>query len=315
MLGAFVRSQGRAWALRRQGIDRDLVHLTSRRIYILPTGQGVAFGAMIFLMLLGAMNYNNSVGLAVTFALTAFALVVMHHCHRTLSGLRIALGAARPVFAGQPAQFAIELNNPSSFARLDIGVFVARRLADCVCVAPGESRKVTIAVPTDRRGRLALERISLRSRYPAGLFQAWAWLNTDLSCLVYPEPAVSVAPPPQQVSVDGSRLDATQGDNDFAGLRDYQTGDSSRRIAWKTFARNHVLAVKTFSGADVAPIFLNWSDTHGETEHRLAVLTRWCLDAQNENRSFGLNLNHETIAPGDGRAHLHRCLRALALHP
>jgi uncharacterized protein (DUF58 family) len=315
MLSAFVRRQGRAWALRRQGVDRDVVQLTSRRIYILPTGQGAAFGAMIFLMLLGAMNYNNSVGLAVTFALTAFALVVMHHCHRTLAGLRITLGAARPVFAGQRARFVIELHNPSTYARLDIGVFLQRRLVDCVCVAAGESRKVEIALPTDRRGHLALDRISLRSRYPAALFQAWAWLNTDLSCLVYPKPAEEDLRPPQQASVDGSRHDATAGDNDFAGLRDYRDTDSPSRIAWKSFARNDVLAVKTFAGADVAPVFLNWSDTIGDAEHRLSTLTRWSLDAQRDGRRFGLNLNHEAIAPGDGRAHLHRCLRALALHP
>ena len=82
-----VAERGRAWARRRQGQDHGTVTLTSRRIYILPTAQGMAFAAMVFLMLIGSMNYNNSVGLAVTFALTAFALVVMHHCHRSLSGL------------------------------------------------------------------------------------------------------------------------------------------------------------------------------------------------------------------------------------
>lgn len=315
MLSAFVRKQSHAWALRRQGIDRDVVKLTSRRIYILPTGQGATFGAMIFLMLLGSMNYNNSVGLAVTFALTAFGLVVMHHCHRTLSGLRITLGAARPVFAGSKARFVIELHNRSSYARLDIGVFVNKRLVDCVCIAPGQSQQVDIKLTGDQRGRLALGRVSLRTRYPAALFQAWAWLNTELSCLVYPKPAASPPPPPFQATLAGSRHDATQGDNDFAGLRDYRPGDPATRIAWKTFARNRVLAVKTFTGADAAPVFLNWSDTSGSKEDRLSTLTRWCLDAHREGRCFGLNLNHEAIAPGDGQTHLHRCLRALALHP
>lgn len=313
-LASFVRRQGRAWARRRQGVDRGTIALTGRRIYILPTGQGAAFGAMIFLMLLGSMNYNNSVGLAVTFALTAFGLVVMHHCHRTLSGLQVTLAEAQPVFAGSDALFTLKLDNPATFARLDIGVFSNDRLVDIVTVRPADSCTVRIPLATTHRGRIALERISLRSRYPAGLFQAWAWLNTDLTCLVYPSPNIHAGPPPARDAVDGSSRDSVHGDSDFSGLRDYRPGDPSRRIAWKTYARNDVLTVKTFAGAEAASLFLNLADTSGDIEPRLSTLTRWCLDAHEDGRRFGLALNPVSIAPANGRAHLHQCLRALALH-
>ncbi len=314
-LAAFIRRQGRAWARRRQGTDHGDVTLTSRRIYILPTGQGVAFGIMIFLMLLGSMNYNNSVGLAVTFALTAFALVVMHHCHRALSGLRVTLADAMPIFAGQNAQFALNLHNDATFARLDIGVFVEQQLMQIISVPAGETYHVMLNLPAPRRGLLALNRISLRSRYPAGLFQAWAWLNTDLNCLVYPKPLPNPPAVPHQANVEGSARDAVQGDSDFAGLRDYRPGDPSRRIAWKAYARTDTLAVKTFSGADVAPVYLNWADAAGDTEARLSMLAAWCIDAHEAGRNFGLNLTTQRVSPSRGAAHLHQCLRALALHP
>jgi len=154
----------------------------------------------------------------------------------------------------------------------------------------------------------------VRSRYPAGLFQAWVWLNTELAAVVYPAPDDNAGAPPTRDAVDGGTRDSVHGDSDFAGLRDYRPGDPSRRIAWKTYARNDVLTVKTFSGADAAPLYLNLADTAGDLEQRLSILTRWCLDAHEDGRRFGLALGPTSIAPADGRAHLHQCLRALALY-
>ncbi|MFK7887791.1 MAG: DUF58 domain-containing protein [Gammaproteobacteria bacterium] len=311
---AWLRRKGRDWARRRQGIDRDQVVLTSRRIYILPTAQGIAFGAMIFLMLLGSMNYNNSIGLAVTFALTAFALVVMHHCHRNVSGLRLTLAPAAATFAGQNAQFPVILHNDAAHQRLDLGVFVDQRLIEIASLDAGTERPFMIPLPAARRGRLALPRVALRCRYPAGLFQAWAWLNTDLECIVYPKPAEHTEPAPEHEAQDGSRRDSVQGNSDFAGLREYRPGDPSRRIAWKAYARTNVLTIKTFSGADTAPHRLRFADTRGDIERRLSVLARWCLDAQETGQRFSLEIPSATVVTGSGRAHLNQCLRALALH-
>jgi uncharacterized protein (DUF58 family) len=312
---AWLRRKSRDWARRRQGIDRDEVVLGSRRIYILPTAQGTAFGAMIFLMLLGSMNYNNSIGLAVTFAITAFALVVMHHCHRNLSGLRLTLAPAPDTFAGQNALFPVTLHNTAAHARLDLGLFVERRLIEIVSLDPESQHALLVPQPAATRGRLTLPRMALRCRYPAGLFQAWAWLNTDLECIVYPKPAEHTEPPPELEAEDGSRRDSIEGNSDFAGLREYRPGDPSRRIAWKAYARSNVLTIKTFSGADTAPHRLRWADTRGDKERRLSVLARWCLDAHETGQRFALELPSTTVATGSGRAHLNQCLRALALHP
>ena len=36
-------------------------------------------------MLLGAMNYNNNLGFALTFLLAGVGIVSMHHCHHNLA--------------------------------------------------------------------------------------------------------------------------------------------------------------------------------------------------------------------------------------
>ena len=74
-LRARVERRTRAWIRRRQGADTDPVDLGRRRIYILPTRLGVAYAAMLFAMLLGGMNYNNNLGLWLTFLLVSLCLL------------------------------------------------------------------------------------------------------------------------------------------------------------------------------------------------------------------------------------------------
>jgi len=91
-LPALLRARLGEWMRRRQGPDVLPVTLERRRLYILPTGAGVAFGMLLFLMLIAGLNYGNSLALFLTFSLGAFALVAMQQCHRNL--LRIAVISA-----------------------------------------------------------------------------------------------------------------------------------------------------------------------------------------------------------------------------
>ena len=105
-----------------------------------------------------------------------------------------------------------------------------------------------------------------------------------------------------------------RGDADFAGLRTAVPGDPPQHIAWKAYARSDQLLLKQFSTGDDQPHWLEW-DTLPEldTEARLAQLTRWCLDAALEERSFGLRVPGTVVEIGNGQRHLEECLQVLAL--
>ncbi|MBS0395323.1 MAG: DUF58 domain-containing protein, partial [Proteobacteria bacterium] len=73
-LGGWLRRRRRAageriaaWSRRRHGPDRGVVTVTRRRVYILPTGLGLAYAAMLFAMLLAGLNYGNNLALGLTF--------------------------------------------------------------------------------------------------------------------------------------------------------------------------------------------------------------------------------------------------------
>ena len=67
-MSAAVTRRMRAWIRRRQGPDAGTVVLRRGRIYILPTQLGLAYAVMVFAMLVGGLNYNNNLGLALTFS-------------------------------------------------------------------------------------------------------------------------------------------------------------------------------------------------------------------------------------------------------
>jgi uncharacterized protein (DUF58 family) len=311
-----IRQRIAAWARRRHGEDCEPVILHKRRVYILPTRAGITFAVLCFVMLLGALNYDNSMGLALAFLLASCGLVAMHQCHRNLLDVVLRSAAVRPVFAGETAHFRVLIDNHESRARFQLQLRLNDATGTAADIAADTTATLELPLPTDTRGRLRVERFSVTTSQPLGLFRAWSWIHLPLECIVYPRPAAPGTPAPPRESQAGSNTGHADGDEDFSGLRPMRPGDSPRRVAWKTAARGLEPMVKQFAGGAQAPLWLRWDSARGtDPEQRIAILCRWILDADRAGRSFGLDLPGHSVKPGAGVEHRHRCLRALALLP
>ena len=304
----------RRWARKRQGTDPHTVRLRPGRVYILPTGVGLVFAFMTFAMLLGSMNYNNNLSFVLTFILAALGLVAMHSCQRNLVGLELSFAGVEPVFAGQVAKFRIAITNQAKNGRYGIRLTTEHSNSEILDVGPGESKVFTLSVPTERRGRIALQRFGIRTLFPFELFRSWAWLHMDLSGLVYPRPADQAPPPPPTQTAHGHRQHDARGEEDFAGLRKYHEGDSPRHVAWKAYARSGQLLSKQFAGADTSSQWFDFDALQtDDTELRLSILTSWIIAADRTNEDYGLRLPGQEFPPAHGESHRQRCLEALAL--
>ena len=309
-----LRQKTRAWARRRHGIDADPIVLSGRRIYILPTGMGLAFALMLFSMFLGAMNYANNLALGLAFMLGGLGLTAMHYCHRNIAGIKVMSAACEPVFAGQLARFRIALENTAPVDRHELTIGNDHDTATPVRIDAGARAVLEIKVPAAQRGLLKLEHFDISTRHPFAMFRAWAYLHMDVTCVVYPRPAARGSPPPLLETDTGGAQDSLRGDEDFAGLRSFHPGDSPRRIAWKAYAREQGLHVKLYAGTAVTSHMFNWEALTGlGTEARLSQLARWIEDAYAAGRAFGLRLPGQEIPPNVGPAHRQRCLTLLAL--
>jgi uncharacterized protein (DUF58 family) len=313
-LRSAIEARTQAWIRRRQGPDADPVRLDRRRIYILPTPLGVAFAVMLVGMVLGGMNYGNNLGLALAFLLVSLGLVVMHHCHGTLSGLVLRLAATESAFAGSEVTFRLLLENTAFAPRPQLEVGTGRGPASIVDVPPTGSAPAELRLSAPRRGRVRLERFVVATRYPLGLFRAWSVVHCDYQAIAWPAPAERGRPPPGVATDTGGAQEHAQGDHDFAGLRPFQPGDSLRRVAWKAYARGQGLHTKQYAGTDVVSHVFDWDSLPSlGNEARLAQLCRWVIDAHERGEAFGLRLPGASFEPNVGTAQRERCLNALAL--
>jgi len=309
-----LRERIRAWTRKRHGLDPDPFVLPGRRIYILPTGLGVTYGLMVFAMFLGAINYGNNLALGLAFVLGALGLTAMHYSHRNLAGIRLRSAGCVPVFAGQRARFRILVESLAPLPRYEISACNEHSAAAPQRIEPNGRAVLEVELPAPTRGYLTLDHFEVATHHPFGLFRAWSHIHMDLKAIVYPKPAPRSSPPPLLETDTGGAQDLSRGEEDFAGLRSFHSGDSPRRVAWKAFAREQGLQVKVFAGTQISSHFFDWDSLPGlDTEARLSQLCRWVEDAYAAGRAFGLKLPGSVIAPNIGPAHRQRCLTALAL--
>lgn len=292
--------------------------LTQRRIFIIPTRAGLLFALVLLVMLIGAINYNLSLGHALVFLLAGLGIVAMVHAFRNLVTLRLTPGRAEPVFAGEIARFPVHLENTRNQARRALDFSFGKQAGVSLNVPAKSSATVAVPFPSSVRGRLDPGYLTLSTRYPLGLFHAWSYPHPPLSCLVYPRPFDTPLPPPSPAVLSGWQR-GDSGQEDFTGLRLRQASDPTRHIAWKAVARdfaNRPLLVKQFAGGAAEELWLDWAltATDGDTETRLSILTGWVLTAEEEQARYGLRLPDRTIDMAQGKAHRDACLEALALY-
>ena len=302
------------WMRRRQGVDRLPVVLERRRLYILPTRAGLAFTALLFLMLLAGLNYANSLALFLTFLLTGFVLVVMQQCHRNLLGTEVVAGIAPAVFARSTGALQLTLGNTLDVPRLHLEAGLAQgalRAADL----PARTRlRLELPLAAPARGVVRIDRVRLSTAQPFGLFRAWTWVHTPITLLVYPHPHGALPMPADSARHTGTRPHAGAGADEWLGLRPFRDGDSPRQVDWKAYAREAPLLVKEYvQGASELRLFEFSQLAHLDQEARLSQLARWVVDAEAHGERYGLLLPGVRLLPDRGPEHRHRCLAALAL--
>jgi uncharacterized protein (DUF58 family) len=312
------------WPFRTRDAEPGEVFLNQRRVYIVPTRAGLVFAVMLILLFFGSVNYNLSLGFALTFVLAACALIDMHLTFRNLAHLHLSAGRAQAVFAGEEAQFELHLINRRKHDRYAILVgFIGDGLPDlpqAADVAAQATRSVTLSCAALERGWLSAPRVRLTTRFPLGFLRAWSYWRPDAKALVYPHPEEHAPPLPmgEDENHDGK---GRAGQDDFAGIRAYQAGDSMKHLAWRQIARvdlehGGALVTKHFEGGSGSDLCLDFAKLPRamDLDARLSRMTRWVLDAEARGLPYSFRLGEIAFDTALGPAHQAACLRTLALY-
>jgi uncharacterized protein (DUF58 family) len=309
-----IRRRGAAWARRRQGEDRLPATITTRRVYILPTRGGAAFALLLFVMLVAGLNYANNVALLMTFLLAGFALIAMHLTHRNLVGVVVRSVAGVNAFAGEHGRLLVTLQSTASVRRFAIESEAEGSGRIGVTIPETGTARADLDVELVRRGRRIIRRIKISTAFPFGLFRAWTYVHHDVSLLAWPVPRGRREPPAEATSGGDAPSVHRAGDEEWAGLREFRTGDSPRHVAWAAFARGRGLLVKTYQSPAAHHRVFDLATVPGDLETRLEQLAAWVDAAHARGELFGLKLEGTEIATGSGSEHRRQCLDALALH-
>lgn len=285
-----------------------------KRIYILPTKRGWVFLASLLLMLIVSINYALSLGYALSFLLTGLFAATLLETYKNLAGIGVDSIQGQNVFAGEKADFNIEVSSGRS-SRHDIEICTAEASGIC-SIEPNNKAFCCLSVDTEDRGLLALGRLTLKSRYPLGLWYTWCYLHAPATAVVYPKPETNPPPLPSSVNENDGDKNTQQRSGDVAGLRDYHEGDSPSHIAWKSVARGQGLLVKTFEdnqhGGEV--MLSQQATNHIEVESQLARLCAWVLAAESSQTHYAMSLSSTQLELDIGESHKKRALESLALY-
>ena len=177
----------------------DSLQLTHRNVYIVPTRAGLLFCFTLAVLLVASINYQLNLGYVLTFLLAGSGVVSMHMTHGTLRGLTLHLRPVNPVFAGDSATLEAVL---SSADRARYGMGLRLKAADASTlsytdVPEGGQAVLRIGFVPTRRGRHALPTLIVETRFPLGLFRAWAVWHPAMPVLVKTPACPTIVCPPQ----------------------------------------------------------------------------------------------------------------------
>lgn len=313
-LAARARQAFTRWARRRHGQERLPATVVTGRVYILPTRAGMAFAMLVFVMLLAGLNYSNSIAMMVTFLLAGFGLIAMHLTHRNLVGLVLRDVATVDAFAGEHGQLLLTLENSWDTPRIGIECETDESEFVALDVPAGGKARADLSLPLTKRGRVRIDRLQLSTRFPFGLFRAWTYVHHETALIAWPAPRGRREPPAEASSGGNAPSVHRAGDEEWAGLREFRSGDSPRQVAWRAYARGRGLLVKTYQSPAAHHRTFNLAQVPGaDLESRLEQMSAWVMAAHARGERYGLLLGEQSIEPDSGNKHRENCLRALAL--
>jgi len=312
----FVERLIQKWTDRKQPLNVQNITINRHRLYILPTRHGISYVIILLLILFGSINYENSLGLMLTFLLTSLGFLGMIYTHQNLNKLSIKIGHVEPVFLGQNILFPIDISRAKKAIHPNLQLLSHTGQTTTAHLIRQTQIKCKLPCTATRRGYISPGRIKIFTEYPLGLFHAWSWLKFDNRCLVYPAPDTQHHPLRfSEENTPGKTQNNSEGTEDFCGIREYQIGDMPNHMAWKAIAKTQALQTKLYSSESSQKVWINWIHTHDiiNIEQRLSILCRMVLDASEKNILYGLNIPGTILTPSSGSQHKHRCLKALAL--
>jgi len=240
----------------------------NRKLYM--TKEGIFFSLIILGVGMAAMNTGINL-LYLIFAMTCsfmvLAGILSEYCVQKIS---CAISCPHQVFADENFPVTVKLENrkkrfPSFSLRVSLEITgVTKNDELYLHRVPAESSvKKTILMKLEQRGRFSLENPELSTRFPFNFGVKSRLLDCETSFIVFPkllqeEKIYELL----SASFGGERKRRQRSEQgEFAGSRQFQSGDNMRLINWKASAKGDTMYVKEFEVSEAKKLSIYFDNS------------------------------------------------------
>jgi hypothetical protein len=159
------------------------ITLNQDSIFIFPTVTGFVFGGLVVLLIVGAINYQNSLVYGVAFLLGSLFLVTILYTFRNLSGLTIEFVGAGSGFVGESVEFEVRVSRPEGRGREGVQLGWPGTIPQWAELYDSAACSVRLFVPAPQRG--CAQGGCWSRPTPAGVAARVDWVDLHARALVY----------------------------------------------------------------------------------------------------------------------------------
>jgi len=326
-------------------------HLNHHNIFIFPAKFGLLFLALCVLLFLLGTNYQNNLMLLLCYFLLAIFLVNLLASYINFARIDLQIGKCPEVFVDDNLHIPLWLNANNDGTCPANGLLhfkfqaIKHKPSNNTKTQPKQPKQPSTLVDADafsnpinlsqkcqQRGKLTLSRVTVESSYPLGLYRCWTHLAFTHQITVFPKPLPCEirlhVSEHNSAKKSGEIANEQTGHEDFSHLKTYQIGEPLNHVAWKQLAKGRGMVSKQFSSignhigwlklsADYTNKTLSLPNKEAATalEKELGELCYQVIELSRTQRTFGLDLGAQCIAPNSGAVHRLACLDALAYFP
>lgn len=314
-LNTWLTDLTQQWVKKRSSFSNPQ-HLTSKRIYILPSAFGWLYGFVIITITIGAINYQLNTAYFFVFLLAIIALLSMWQTHQNIKDISIQCMQIDDVEQGHPAKVTLFIYSKD---QPRYALIFSYKKGEVVTLehTPAKGGKIILPIATPARGKFKLPPIKIYSYYPLGIFRVWTYLYFDLEYYVYPA-ARSPGFWPNAITQQSQQenLMYHPGEDELYELKSVDNPwVQASRIAWKISARGQGWYLKTLtSPAGEYWLFSLDALKTRDIETDLQHLSYWIQTADQQRQAYALELGDNITKFAFGAEHRKHCLRKLAVY-
>lgn len=233
------------------------------------------------------MAYANNLVYIVCFYLTIMGLALAKSNNDLVDNAFIENVYVKDVYAENDQILYVVVKNTSSEFLRQVEIKIAKqKFVTTVDLKPNETQTVEILWTPAKRGLQKMPNVRLQSPYPAGLFRAWKIMKGQEDIVIYAaRKGLKQFPEASFASQDSVGV--------LKEIRDYQAGDSPKRIHWRSLAKNAQLRTLIHEGNEGQVCTLDWNLVQNlPLDTRIEQLTTWISIAEAEGIPWNLKLPH-----------------------